>query len=131
MKCPYCSHLGDKVVDVTRGSAESPPLAPDDTIATVPPVELNELMEESRRIVRQVDRASSDLAKLMDAIASPETVMSELSRISTIPLCPAGAFSPVPSSTAPGAPWIVTCARPSRTRRLRAYVPRASRTVPP
>jgi phospholipid/cholesterol/gamma-HCH transport system substrate-binding protein len=66
--------LGDKLVEISIASASSPRLRSGDWIATVPPADLNRIIEQIAVVLEHVHHIAEDAATVMDAIASPQTV---------------------------------------------------------
>jgi phospholipid/cholesterol/gamma-HCH transport system substrate-binding protein len=59
--------LGDKIVEISLGSPEAPPLAPGEMIATRDPVEMNRLAGEGVEIMKNVSTLSADLRTTVDS----------------------------------------------------------------
>lgn len=59
--------LGDKIVEISLGSPEAPPLAPGEMIATRDPVEMNRLAGEGVEIMKNVSALSADLRTTVDS----------------------------------------------------------------
>jgi phospholipid/cholesterol/gamma-HCH transport system substrate-binding protein len=59
--------LGDKIVEISLGSPEAPPLAPGEMIATRDPVEINRLAGEGVEIMKNVSALSADLRTTVDS----------------------------------------------------------------
>ncbi len=66
--------LGDKIVEISLGTHEAPPLAPGETIATRDPVEINRLAGEGVEIMKNVSALSSDLRTTVDAFNKSRSV---------------------------------------------------------
>jgi phospholipid/cholesterol/gamma-HCH transport system substrate-binding protein len=66
--------LGDKIIEISLGTHEAPPLASGETIATRDPVELNRLAGEGVEIMKNVSALSSDLRTTVDAFNKSRSV---------------------------------------------------------
>jgi len=60
--------LGDKLVEITIGSADAPPLKPGDTIATRNPFEMQEMFSAGAETLAQVNQLAVTLRKTMDRV---------------------------------------------------------------
>jgi phospholipid/cholesterol/gamma-HCH transport system substrate-binding protein len=60
--------LGDKLVEVTIGSADAPPLKPGDTIATREPFEMQEMFAAGAETLAQVNQLAVTLRKTVDRV---------------------------------------------------------------
>ena len=60
--------LGDKLVEITIGSADAPPLKPGDTIATRNPFEMQEMFSAGAETLGQVNQLAVTLRKTMDRV---------------------------------------------------------------
>jgi phospholipid/cholesterol/gamma-HCH transport system substrate-binding protein len=60
--------LGDKLVEITIGSADAPPLRPGDTIATRNPFEMQEMFSAGAETLAQVNQLAVTLRKTMDRV---------------------------------------------------------------
>ena len=59
--------LGDKIVEISLGTPDAPPLAPGEAILTRDPVELNRLVGEGVEIMKNVSALSADVRTTVDA----------------------------------------------------------------
>jgi phospholipid/cholesterol/gamma-HCH transport system substrate-binding protein len=60
--------LGDKLVEITIGSADAPPLKSGDTIATRHPFEMQEMLSAGAETLAQVNQLAVTLRKTMDRV---------------------------------------------------------------
>ena len=60
--------LGDKLVEITIGSGDAPPLKPGDTIATRNPFEMQEMFSAGAETLGQVNQLAVTLRKTMDRV---------------------------------------------------------------
>jgi phospholipid/cholesterol/gamma-HCH transport system substrate-binding protein len=60
--------LGDKLVEITIGSADAPPLKPGDTIATREPFEMQEMFAAGAETLAQVNQLAVTLRKTVDRV---------------------------------------------------------------
>ncbi|HZU83537.1 MAG TPA: MlaD family protein [Polyangiaceae bacterium] len=76
--------LGDKLIEISIASAGSPPLHPGDTLATVPPADLNRVVEQVGQTLERVKHVADDAGRVMDAFAEPRTVRHVQGAIASI-----------------------------------------------
>jgi len=60
--------LGDKIVEITVGTAAAPPVAPDDLIASREPFDIGRVMNESAQVVKSVSALADSLRDTAQAL---------------------------------------------------------------
>jgi len=60
--------LGDKIVEITVGTAAAPPVAPDDLIASREPFDIGRVMNESAQVVKSVSALADSLRHTAQAL---------------------------------------------------------------
>jgi phospholipid/cholesterol/gamma-HCH transport system substrate-binding protein len=66
--------LGDKIVEMTMGTPGAEPLRPGDAVRTVPPADVDRMLEQAALIVGKAERVAESAARVMEAFADPKTI---------------------------------------------------------
>ncbi len=66
--------LGDKMVQISLGGPESPALRPNDQIATIPPADLNKIVQQAAQVIVSAREVADSAAAAVRQLANPETI---------------------------------------------------------
>jgi phospholipid/cholesterol/gamma-HCH transport system substrate-binding protein len=72
--------LGDKIVQISMGSAQAPEVPSDGTLKTSAPADFNKIVEQASAILEQVQQVALKAADAMRDLARPETI-ADLRRV--------------------------------------------------
>lgn len=66
--------LGDKIVEISIGTPDSPEIEPGGEITTVPPADIGQMMAQAGEILEKIKVVADDAAQMAHALADPKTV---------------------------------------------------------